>query len=64
MNLSPTPMHNEFEELTASMIEDEQRLALIFLIIYMSEHLEILTESARKDLEDFANSTASIIEED
>lgn len=64
MNLSPTPTHNEFEKLIASMTEDEQRLALIFLIIYASEHPEILTESTRKDLEDFANSTASIIEED
>lgn len=59
-----TPIHDEIEKLIASMTEDEQRLALIFLIIYVSEHPEILTESARKDLEDFANFAASIIEED
>lgn len=34
MNRSHTPTNNEFEELIASMTEDEQRLVLIFLIMY------------------------------
>lgn len=58
------PIHDEIEKLITSMAEDEQRIALAFLIMYSAAHPEILTKTARKELEAFANSTASIIEED
>lgn len=64
MHQSLAPMNDEFEKLIASMPEEKRMLVLIPLIMYASEHPEILTESLRKYVEDFANSTASIIEED
>lgn len=62
-------LRDKFQELVSSMTEDEQKLVITFMIIYVSEHPEILTKTAREHLEalehsEFANSTAPIIEED
>lgn len=62
-------LRDKCQELVSSLTDDEQKLVLTFMIIYASEHPEILTNTVRKQLEsleqsELANFTAPIIEED